>query len=133
MNLTPLLDVIFCLLFFFILATSVKQERRALDVRIPESGQAAKKIEETPWLEVLITRENEIIFNGRTLNADELADALEEAKRSAPAPTPGRPTDEILIRTDGKADVQTFVEVSDACARAGLKAALMETLPKPER
>lgn len=135
MNLTPLLDIIFCLLFFFIVATSIKQERHALDVTIPKSGQSTRKVLDQPRLEVLITKENEIVFQGEKMTGPQLAVALGKARREMLAARPGGPNqkppvDEILIRTDGTAHIQTFVEVSDACAKAGLKAAIMETKPR---
>ncbi|NQU42081.1 biopolymer transporter ExbD [bacterium] len=126
-NLAPLLDVIFCLLFFFILATSIRQQREAIEVALPRTEQSAQRIQPPDRLEVWITRENEILFEDRKVTPDELAVALEKARAQH-----REPDSQVIIRTDGRADVQTFVNVSDACARAGLEAALMETRPDTE-
>jgi biopolymer transport protein ExbD len=127
-NLAPLLDVIFCLLFFFVLATSLRQQPQALEVQVPTTGQPPVPIEKQERLEVTITEDNRILFDGKLVSGAELAEALRTAMGRSPQ---GRAPEEVFIRSDAQADVQTFVEVSDACAEAGIKAALMETLPKP--
>jgi len=127
-NLAPLLDVIFCLLFFFVLATSLRQRPQALEVQVPTTGQPPFSLEKQERLEVTITEDNRILFDGELVNGAELAQALRAAMDRLPQ---GRAPEEVFIRSDGQADVQTFVEVTDACAEAGIKAALMETLPKP--
>ena len=127
-NLTPLLDVIFCLLFFFVLATSLKQERRALDVEIPRTGQQARRIDQQEQLEVSITRENQVVFEGRPMTVAQLESALRAAARRSGVGL--QAPDTLIIRTDGQSHMQTFVAVSDACARAGLESALVEARPE---
>lgn len=122
-NLAPLLDVIFCLLFFFILATSLRREQHALEVTLPRSDQSAARPRERDPMTVVIDEANRIVFEGKTLSAAQLEEALRtkpEAVRQAG----------VVIRSDGKADVQAFMDVSDACARAGLKSAMMQTTPR---
>jgi len=127
-NLAPLLDVIFCLLFFFVLATSLRQQPQALEVEVPTSGQPSVPMEKQERLEVTITEDNRILFEGRPVNGAELAEGLQAAMDRSPQ---GRAPEEVLIRSDGQADVQTFVEVTDACSAAGIKVGQMETKPKP--
>ena len=39
-NLTPLIDVVFLLLIFFLVATKLAQEERELDIPLPEAAEA---------------------------------------------------------------------------------------------
>jgi biopolymer transport protein ExbD len=131
MNLAPLLDVIFCLLFFFVLATSLRRDRQVMEVTLPESGQGARMEKEVETLEILISKENLVFFKDRETPLEELPDTLRSARDAILRG--GGAIETVLIRTDGQANVQTFVKVSDACAKAGLESALMETLPaRPE-
>ncbi len=125
-NLAPLLDIIFCLLFFFILATSIKEERKVLEVELPYSAQESEVVNENKPLEISIGKDNKIMFEGKILSAAELSDALRIKKQR----NTNKPDEQkVIIRSDSKAQVQTFVEVTDACAKAGWKVAMMETQP----
>ncbi len=125
-NFAPLLDVIFCLLFFFVVATSLRQEREVLNISLAQTRQETTRIQQPRMLEVVITRENKIIFRGEETTGKRLAVELKKARAADPAHA-----GQVLIRIDGKADFQTVVEVCDACAEAGMKAVPMQMQPVP--
>ncbi len=128
-NLAPLLDVIFSLLFFFILATSIQRDREGIDVEIPKGGIQSTAVEPTQPLEIIITAENTIRFKNRNVTGPQLAEALQQAVRATAASGQVRP-DRAFIRSHARSDIQTFVTVRDACAQAGLKSAVMEVNPE---
>ena len=65
-NLAPLLDVIFTLLFFFVVATSIREERRVVDVELPRTGRETARVTDAKALEVQVTEQNRIVFGGLT-------------------------------------------------------------------
>ncbi|WP_415881400.1 ExbD/TolR family protein [Neptuniibacter sp. QD72_48] len=78
-NLTPLIDVVFLLLIFFMVSTTFTKETH-LDVDLPEaSGESVVK--EIEVLEILITDEGHYSVNGKALvntQAKTLRRALQE-------------------------------------------------------
>jgi biopolymer transport protein ExbD len=121
----PILDVILSLLFFFVVATSIRQEREVLQVSLPRTSQGTRQADESPPLTVIITRENKILLQGKEMTGAALSAELKEYCKKNPAQG-----SRVLIQTDGEANVQTLLEVSDACSEAGMKKAVMETRPK---
>ena len=78
-NLTPLIDVVFLLLIFFMVTTTFTKEGR-LNVDLPEADGVASQ-EEREQLEILINAEGQYAINGRMLVNSEratLAAALTE-------------------------------------------------------
>ncbi len=127
-NLAPLLDVIFSLLFFFILATSIQRAPQGVDVEIPKGGIEANPVKSSEPIKIIITADNTIRFENKEMTGDQLATALQKAAQRIADTGETRP-DRAFIRSHARADMQTFVNVRDACAKAGLKSAVMEVNP----
>ena len=118
LNLTPLLDVIFNLVFFFILATTIREAKSFLEVQLPSSSEAAAREAETATLIITVTETNKIYLGEREATPEDLEALLRE---------PGvAKVKEIIVRGDAKAYNQTIVNVLDACARAGHYAVSIE-------
>ena len=117
-NLTPLLDVIFNLIFFFILATTIREAKSFLEVQLPSSSEAAAREAETATLIITVTDTNKIYLNEREVTPKALEALLKEQDVAN--------VREIIIRGDAKAYNQTIVDVLDACARAGRYAVSIE-------
>ncbi len=117
-NLTPLLDVIFNIIFFFILATTIREAKSFLEVQLPSSSEAAAREAETATLIITVTDTNRIYLNEREVTPKDLEVMLREQDVAN--------VREIIIRGDAKAYNQTIVDVLDACARAGHYAVSIE-------
>ncbi len=117
-NLTPLLDVIFNIIFFFILATTIREAKSFLEVQLPSSSEAAAREAETATLIITVTDTNRIYLNEREVTPKDLEALLKEEHVGK--------VREIIIRGDAKAYNQTIVDVLDACARAGRYAVSIE-------
>ena len=117
-NLTPLLDVIFNIIFFFILATTIREAKSFLEVQLPSSSEAAAREAETATLIITVTDTNKIYLNEREVTPKDLEALLKEEHVGK--------VREIIIRGDAKAYNQTIVDVLDACARAGRYAVSIE-------
>jgi biopolymer transport protein ExbD len=121
-NLTPLLDVLFNLIFFFILATTIKDREAFLDVTLPDAQQSAAASETKPTWTIVLTADQRVLLNGEDVEADALADRLAE--------TPPEDIDGIVVRGDTKAYHGTLVKALDACARSGQTNIRIEVAPR---
>ena len=112
-NLTPLIDVVFLLLVFFMLTTTFLDRERELDIDLPQasSGEAPAAPPELVVLDVFA--DGHVEYAGRRLELSELQSALADVARQDPE-TP------VTIRGDRQAAHGAVVGVLDACGLAGL-------------
>lgn len=115
LNLTPIIDVVFLLLIFFLVATRFEEAERELDIVLPEASEAVPLTSRPKELFVNIDRAGRIIMQGRQLTADQLFDAL----RQAAASNPGRQT--VIIRADKQCVWEHVVAVMNLCNRAKIR------------
>lgn len=123
-NLTPFIDVLFNLIFFFILATTLRDKQAFLSLSLPPARQPAKAApDDKPWI-VAITADQEIFLNDEPIDEATLEERL-KSKEAAEAPG-------ILIRGDAAARHERVVKALDICARAGLERVRIEVKPEDE-
>jgi biopolymer transport protein ExbD len=113
-NLTPVIDVVFLLLIFFLVATRFDQEERELNVILPEVVEAEPLSMPPQELIVNITRAGEYVVASQTIDEAGLAALL----RKAALKNPG--TQSVLIRGDGESPLRLGVRVMGLCNRAGI-------------
>jgi biopolymer transport protein ExbD len=117
-NLTPMLDMIFNLLFFFVLATQIRQETAQMEVRLPSTATQSAARELTRPLAVTLDSAGKIFFNDREMVEAELALELHALAAKGQK--------EIFIRGDERVDYGRVVTVMDVCKRAGLGSVLLD-------
>ncbi len=112
-NLTPLIDVVFLLLIFFLTATTFSREEVEMDLDLPEaaSGEAGGG-EQT--IVINIDRNGRLVMNGRGVTEA----ALHQKLRAAAARNRNR---QVLIRGDTEARYGIVAKVFDACLLAKLR------------
>ncbi|GIW98478.1 MAG: biopolymer transporter ExbD [Pirellulaceae bacterium] len=113
LSLTPLIDVVFLLLIFFLVASRLSQEDRELDIPLPSAANAAPMIAEPQELIVNIDKEGAIFVNSRYITDAE----LERMLRQAAVDHPSGPA--VMIRADRRVPLQTPVQVMDMCLKWG--------------
>jgi len=124
LNLTPLLDVLFNLIFFFLLATTLKQHTRVMEVQIPRSGVGSQQAQ--PRREWVITvGPKGTIF----LNDDKLTSAQLKLRLSEAAKKPGRRLP-VRIRSDRLTPAQALVDVMSICHESGFPDFGLEVKPE---
>jgi biopolymer transport protein ExbD len=112
-NLTPLIDVVFLLLIFFMVSTSFKKETH-IDLNLPESGGEQAQAEKDQ-IEIVISAKGEYTINGRALINGEfvvLRTAIEEVGA-------GNTELPMIISADGSAPHQAVVKAMDAASQLG--------------
>ena len=114
LNLTPLLDVIFILIFFFLLATQVRDRERFLDLELPQSDTAAERVDEQEVAEIELEPGGGLLLDGQAMTEPELEAELSRRVR-----------EEGLLRANvvssGDEVYQRIVDVWGICQRAGIE------------
>ncbi len=122
-NLTPLLDVVFLLLIFFMVSTTFKDEAR-LRVQLPEAQGESTPAEAPEMIRVVIDRAGHFYVNDQGLVDDKpltlaraLTGALGERKQLVPGEAEAPP---VLIQADANTPHQAVMTAMDAASQAGL-------------
>lgn len=112
-NLTPLIDVVFLLLIFFMVSTTFTRETQ-LEVDLPQADNSAELNAERPF-EVVITAEGEYRVNGEGLvnsQARTLRMALSKVSE-------GRLDSPLIISADARTPHQAVVTAMDVAGALG--------------
>lgn len=117
LNIAPLVDVVFLLLIFFML-TSTLLERKMIEVDLPLAGSAASSSELAP-VTITLRGTSEIFLNGEISSQETLANELANFKN---------PEALVLIRSDQAVQVQTLVSVIDTLRDQNFSNISLETI-----
>jgi biopolymer transport protein ExbD len=112
-NLTPLIDVVFLLLIFFMVSTTFERESE-LGIELPEATAEPEETEKD-MVEVSIDAQGRFYVNGIELVNTQL-DSVKQALLKAAG---GRESPPIVLSADGHAPVQAAVTVMDAAKQLG--------------
>lgn len=83
-NMTPMLDIVFILLIFFIVTATFLQEQ-GFDMRPPESDpDEAEQTEPNPVILVQVDAENRVFVNQRATSEDRVLAAVQRIRAEAP-------------------------------------------------
>ena len=109
-NMTPMLDVVFILLIFFIVTASFVKEA-GIEVNRPEAATAVKK--ERANILVAISDTGEIWINKRRVDVRAVQANIERLKAENPQGT-------VVIQADKKATTDVLIKVMDSARAAGV-------------
>ncbi|NEX21533.1 biopolymer transporter ExbD [Thiorhodococcus mannitoliphagus] len=127
-NLTPLIDIVFLLLIFFMVSTTFKDEAR-LRVQLPEAQGEDIPAKEPTMIRLVIDRAGHFFVNDQAVadaKPESLARVLGEIKREGGALP-------VLIQADAEATHQSVMTAMDAASQAGLnRIAFAATRPDDE-
>lgn len=109
-DLTPMLDVVFIMLIFFIVTASFVKEA-GIDVNRPEASTAVNK--DRANILVAISDTNEIWINKRRVDERAVQANIERLYAE-------NPQGSVVIQADKKATTDTLIKVMDASRAAGV-------------
>jgi biopolymer transport protein ExbD len=124
LSLTPLIDIVFLLLIFFLVATRFAEEDREMDVRLPAASEAMPLTVKPRELFVNINDKGEFIVSGKKMKDQE---ELFVVIRRAVDNNPG--SQSVVIRGDERSMLRYAVQVMNLCNRAGVKDYTINTAP----
>jgi len=115
LSLTPLIDVVFLLLIFFLVTTRFAQEDYELDVVLPAASEAQPlMVEPKEWF-VNIDQQGEYVVDGRVMTQDEVGEVLRRAVANNPV------NQSVVIRADKRVEFDYVVAIMNLCNRAGVR------------
>lgn len=114
LNLTPLIDVVFLLLIFFIIGTRFAEEDRELDVLLPSASEAKPLTVATKEVFVNIDHNGRFYMSGKIIGIEEVEQALQQAAQDNPV------NQSVVIRADKRVSLEPVVAVMNLCNKAGI-------------
>ena len=121
LELTPMIDMVFLLLIFFLVATTFHQEEREMQIALP-TAQAAGPIS-TMLREVIVNvdERGQIIVGGRPMDVEDLRTLISEAVEV-------NPEQKVTVRGDRRTAYDNVVKVLDVCKASGIQEPYLDTV-----
>ena len=114
LSIAPLIDVVFLLLIFFLVTSRFEKQERELDLELPEASQSVPITETPSEIVVNLGVDGQLVIDGSIRGLDELEKILAQASANNPL------TQTLLIRSDRRAPVGSFIGVINVCKELGL-------------
>jgi len=121
LDITPLIDVIFLLVIFFMISTTFLSYNE-IKVKLPEAAAESKQMNTVP-VEITITRENKIYIDEKIVKPKDLLTSLQQRIATMTDKT-------LVIRADGQVKHQLVVQVMDTAKSAGIDKLSIATILK---
>ena len=115
LSLTPLIDVVFLLLIFFLVTSEFEDEERRLDIVLPTATSAEPMIAKVREIVIDVDAGGTLFLSGQPTSLDTLGDLLTRAVANNPT------QQEVIIRADRGVSFQPVVDVMDVCNRTGVE------------
>lgn len=114
LSLTPLIDVVFLLLIFFLVTSEFEDEERRLDIVLPSATSAVPMTSKPREVVVDIDETGKVYLRGKVTPLEELEELLKKAVANNPT------NQTVVIRADQSTSFQPVVNVMDVCNRTGV-------------
>ena len=114
LSLTPLIDVVFLLLIFFLVASRLSQEDRQLDIALPSAANAMPMTVMPQELVVNVDVQGRIYIDGVEIRLPDFEAMIKQ--RVVDNPT----GQSVVIRADRRVQFQAPVDVMDICLKHGV-------------
>jgi len=120
-ELTPLIDMVFLLLIFFLIATTFHQTEREMQIALPASASAGPISTALREIIINVDADGAIVVSGRRMTLDDLKTLVQEA-------VAGNPDQKVTVRGDKSTAYANVVRVLDVCKGAGIQEPYLDTI-----
>lgn len=120
--LTAMIDVVFILIFFFMLTTSFARIE-SMELMLPSVGKAPVTKREISKITIL--NENQVMFGKRLVDLPEMKTTLADIFKDSPKQA-------VVVFVDDEVSMQRMVTVLDAVNMAGGQSIYVRPLKKPD-
>ncbi len=117
----PMADVLFNLLIFFLLATTIAQVEREMHIALPFASSSEPISAQLRELVVNVDAHGKIHVAGRQMPADELGTMVREAVAT-------NPEQKVTVRGDRSTAYSNVVAVLDVCKASGIQQPYLDTV-----
>lgn len=113
LNLTPMIDVVFLLIVFFMCATTFNSDQRDIDLRLPEVAKADQADVAAKAKQVSVYAGGRIALDREDVTLQQLTEQLRTAKAAQPGLS-------VVILGDAGCEFQPVAQALAACKEAGV-------------
>ena len=120
-ELTPIIDMVFLLLIFFLVATTFHQTEREMQIALPNAAFAGPISTALREIIINVDADGNIIVNGRILDPQDLQRLVEETVAA-------NPDQKVTVRGDRDTPYANIVRVLDICKGSGIQEPYLDTV-----
>ncbi len=120
-EMTPMIDMVFLLLIFFLVATTFQQTEREMQIALPIASSSEPISALLQELVINVDVDGKIIVGGRTLEVDALREMIGSAVAS-------NPEQKVTVRGDRGTAYANIISVLDICKGAGIQEPYLDTV-----
>ncbi len=120
-EMTPMIDMVFLLLIFFLVATTFHQTEREMQIALPFASSAEPISALLQELIINVDEKGGIIVGGRTIEPETLREMVSQAVKS-------NPEQKVTIRGDRRTPYANIVTVLDICKASGIQEPYLDTV-----
>lgn len=113
LNLTPMIDVVFLLIIFFMVATKFSELEQNIELEVPEVASAGTNRTPATPRTVAVYEDGHIELDGQQTTLQELRSRLAANRAQDPDLN-------VVVRGDGQCDFQHIASAMAACRDAGV-------------
>ncbi len=125
-NMTPMVDVVFQLILFFLLGTKFTEMERKIGLEIPRVTTTSN-LAAAPQRQIVgVYRNGALTLDGGPVTLEELTAKLESARSE-------RNDSGVLVRGDAEGQFQRVAQVLTACKQAGVRELGISVMPIPPK
>lgn len=125
LEITPLIDIVFLMLIFFLVASKLEEADRSIDVVLPRASEAKPLTSRPKEFVINVDRAGGLFAGAVKVDADELVGRLRQAVADNPA------TLSVVVRADEDVVHKHVVAAMNACVRAGVTDYKVQSLEGP--
>ncbi len=111
LNLTPMIDIVFLLIIFFMVGTKFSEIEQQFDIDLPQASELAPVSSAPDPIVVTVTQAGRISIGTSELSLVELKNRLEVARSNFAQQA-------VLIRGDSESVYQSIIDVMNICHQA---------------
>ena len=113
LNMTPMIDIVFLLIIFFMVGTKFTELERKIGLKVPSVDNSGALTAAPEKKVINVHADGEISFRGNQVNIDDLITMLEAAREEYQDLG-------VLVRGDAEGPFQNVATVLNACRIAGI-------------
>ena len=121
-DLTPIIDMVFLLLIFFLVATTFHQTEREMQIALPVASSAGPISTTLRELIINVDQDGSIIISGKTIDPEDLRIIISDAVAL-------NPEQKITVRGDQNTAYSNIIRVLDICKGSGIQEPYLDTVP----
>ena len=126
LNLTPMIDIVFLLIIFFMVGTQFAERERKYDVELPTVSDAVPLTSQPDEIVVNVQADGTIVVGNSELSLADLETTLKTAKQNFDDQA-------VLIRGDASVAYQHVMNVMSICRRIKIRFSLANRLASKEQ